>query len=93
LSNMKSCNCDPTFRRVQIRNGNYSDFESPKGQFHYSDYSLIRCLACGWCWRTNAKWVKNTADITEEELNERLKHLGSPNLNLFKRALRGTGLR
>lgn len=70
MSNMKTCNCDPKFRRVQIRNGNYSAFESPKYQFHPSDYSLIRCMKCGWVFRSNAKWVEQCKDISDEEMKQ-----------------------
>ena len=37
--------------------GNYSHFESPKGEFHPSAYSTIKCESCGNIWRTKAGYV------------------------------------
>ncbi|MCH3962660.1 MAG: hypothetical protein LKE46_00060 [Clostridium sp.] len=49
--------------RVVVRNGNYSEFESPKGAFHPSKYSSVRCLKCGSIWRTKANYVNELEDI------------------------------
>lgn len=73
MSVMKSCGCDKSFRRVLIRHGNYGAFERPKYGRHYSDYSEVICLNCGWRWRSKARWVEDCPDITPDE-SEKMGH-------------------
>ena len=44
------------------RNCNYSHFEKPKGQKHYSDYSLIKCTRCTGLFRTKASFTYELPD-------------------------------
>ena len=80
MSNMQTCLCDRKHYRVEHRNHNHSYYETPKGQAHYSNYSGIRCLNCGWCFRTKAKWVFSCPDITEEEWDQLLHDNPAPNV-------------
>ena len=50
---------------VTVRNGNYSAFHGYR--FTPSDYSEVRCLACGSYWRSNARWVDTCADASREQ--------------------------
>jgi len=69
MSSGWSCSCAGSRKekmknwRVVVRNGNYSEFESPKGAFHPSKYSSVRCLKCGSIWRTKANYVNELEDI------------------------------
>ena len=45
---------------VKMRNGNVSAFNG--GHFTPSDYSLIKCEACGRRWRTKAAYVTTLPD-------------------------------
>lgn len=45
---------------VVVRNGNYSAFNGYR--FTPSDYSLVRCGACGSRWRTKAKFADGLPD-------------------------------
>ncbi|MHA1280592.1 MAG: hypothetical protein ACTSQ8_25835 [Candidatus Helarchaeota archaeon] len=59
------CTCIPRDRSgwvVQMRNCNYSYFESPKGLKHFSEYSAVLCKKCGGTWRTKAKYVNELPD-------------------------------
>jgi len=67
MSTMKTCMCERKHYRVEHRNHNHSFFESPKGLSHYSDYSGIRCMRCGWCFRSKAKWVFGCPDLSKQE--------------------------
>lgn len=52
---------------VVVRHGNFSYFEYPKGQFHSSDYSTVRCSICpNVCFRTKAKYVDDLPDAKED---------------------------
>lgn len=68
MSTMKTCRCDRKHYRVLHRNHNHSYFEYPKGQQHFSNYSGIICMRCGWIFRSKAKWVLACPDISAEEL-------------------------
>lgn len=68
MSVMKTCECSRDYYRVLHRNHNHSHFETPKGEEHFSWYSGIVCLRCGWHFRTKAKWVNSTPEVTEAEL-------------------------
>jgi len=80
MSVTKTCLCDRSNYRVEHRNHNHSYFETPKGLAHYSDYSGIRCLACGWRFRTKARWVLSCPDITEDEWDRLLEENPAPNV-------------
>ena len=67
MSNMQTCLCDRKFYRVEHRHHNHSYFEKPQGGAHYSNYSGIRCIKCGWRFRSKAKWVDRCEDLTQEE--------------------------
>lgn len=62
------CNCEGSRKermknwRVRNRNCNYSAFETPKGGWHYSDYSQVVCLKCHASFRTKAKYVSELPD-------------------------------
>ena len=71
-----SCHCKerkkPIEKRnwvVVTRNGNYSYFDSPKGCFHYSEYSEIYCRSCKALGRTKAKYVNQLKDGNVNEDN------------------------
>jgi len=68
MSVMKTCLCSRDYYRVAHRNHNHSHFEAPKGEEHFTKYSGIVCLRCGWRFRTKAKWVNSTPEVTEAEL-------------------------
>jgi len=58
------CNCEERVKPVGQRNWevwqrqcNYSYFESPKGQWHPSKYSLVFCKTCEALGRTKALYV------------------------------------
>ena len=56
------CRCEKSDKNnwyVLTYHGNYSHFQYPKGQFHYSDYSTVVCQKCSSVWRTKAKYVEN----------------------------------
>ena len=80
MSTMQTCLCDRKHYRVEHRNHNHSYFETPKGNAHYSDYSGIRCLNCGWCFRSKAKWIMSCPDIAEEDYERLLLDNPAPNL-------------
>jgi len=75
MSGHSPCICSGTWKekrknwRIVHRNHNHSYFESPKGDFHYSDYSLVVCIAkgCYGCFRSKAKYINNLPDIKEGE--------------------------
>ena len=67
MSVLKTCVCDKKNYRVVHKNHNHSHFEYPKGAEHDSAYSKIKCLECGWVFRSKAKWVDDVKDITKEE--------------------------
>ena len=50
---------------VETRRGNYSAFNG----YHFtpSDYSRLRCLDCGWHWRSRSPSVGLLRDETDEE--------------------------
>ena len=59
------CICIPRDRSgwvVRLRKCNYSYFERPKGQKHFSEYSTVVCKKCGGTWRTKAKYVDELPD-------------------------------
>jgi len=72
MSGGNPCICEGTkeermkYWRVRYRNCNYSYFEYPKGQKHYSDYSLVVCLRCTGCFRTKANYVHELKDEEKE---------------------------
>ena len=70
MSEMKTCDCGRENYRVLHRNHNHSYFEYPQGGEHYSDYSGIICLKCGWHFRSKAKWVEGCPDISSSELKK-----------------------
>lgn len=41
------------------KNTNYSYFQYPKGQAHYSDYSTVMCSNCLMVFRSKAQFVNN----------------------------------
>lgn len=47
---------------VYRRKCNFSHFESPKGGYHYSNYSSVHCAKCDAMWRTKAKYVNELKD-------------------------------
>jgi hypothetical protein len=47
---------------VLQRNGNASAFNGYRWQ--HSDYSCVQCHACGFVWRTNARYVVTLQDGT-----------------------------
>ena len=53
----KQCKCPRSYYRVEHRRHNHAYFEYPKGGEHYSDYSGIRFMRCGWRFRCREKWV------------------------------------
>lgn len=55
--------------RVLHRNVNYSHFESPKGEAHFSEYSTVICISkdCHCCFRTKANYVATLPDYDENE--------------------------
>ena len=66
MSGHTPCTCKGT-REERMKNWyipegyyktNYSYFEKPRGQAHYSEYSTIRCTECHMCFRTKAKFVE-----------------------------------
>lgn len=62
MSGGAACRCKPRNAVVVTRNGNHSAFNG----YHFtpSRYSLVRCMTCGWFWRTKARWVNSTPDAT-----------------------------
>ena len=68
MSGWSACRCEGTRKEkmknwvVRERNCNYSYFEYPKGEKHYSDYSLVVCKKCGGMFRTKAKYVESLPD-------------------------------
>ena len=80
MSVTKTCLCSRDFYRVEHRNHNHSYFEKPQGAAHYSDYSGIRCLACGWHFRTKAKWVMTCPDIAEADYEKLIQDNPAPNV-------------
>ncbi len=62
------CQCQGTRKErmknwvVVDRNCNYSHFETPKAEKHYSDYSLIKCNKCNGYFRTKADYVDSLSD-------------------------------
>ncbi len=70
MSVMKTCKCGKENYRVLHRNHNHSYFETPKGGAHYSDYSGIVCMKCGWVFRSKAKWVQQTKDLNSSEFEQ-----------------------
>lgn len=62
---IKLCDAPPAEWRVTDYKCNYSAFNG----YHYtpSNYSQVRCLRCGWFWRSNGKYVDGLATATEEE--------------------------
>ena len=65
MSNSFGCKCkikDKTQWVVLHRECNFSHFQKPKGQQHYSEYSLVECLKCGAFGRTKAKYVSKLKD-------------------------------
>lgn len=74
MSNLKTCDCLRQYYRVVHRHHNHSYFESPQGQPHYSNYSGIVCMRCGWRFRTKAKWVNGCPDLNEQEEQKCLNH-------------------
>lgn len=73
MSGHSPCTCKGTRKermknwRVVMRNCNYSYFEKPKGQRHYSNYSLVHCIGkgCYGAWRTKNKYVNGLKDHKE----------------------------
>lgn len=47
---------------VSLRNGNHSHFEKPKGCFHRSDYSTVRCSECYMYMRSKEGYVDDLPD-------------------------------
>ncbi len=61
----QSCICEIKDKKNWVvihRNCNYSYFQYPKGGYHYSDYSLVRCMKCENIWRTKANYVSELKD-------------------------------
>jgi len=77
---MKTCQCSRDYYRVEHRNHNHSHFETPKGEEHFTKYSGIVCLRCGWRFRTKANWVNSTPDVTEAELQSLDRRNPAPNV-------------
>lgn len=65
MSQGKSCRCPRTFFRVMTRKANYSAFNGYRCT--PSDYSAVRCMCCGACWRTKAAWVDKATNESEAE--------------------------
>ncbi len=57
----------------EFRNTNFSYFQSPKGQAHYSDYSTVVCINCSGDYRSKSKIINSYPEITIKEY-ERLKY-------------------
>lgn len=62
MSGGTACKCEEGRKPLNTRpwvvtcyRGNYSAFNG--NRFMPSDYSAIRCEACGACWRTKADYV------------------------------------
>lgn len=70
MSVQKQCNCPRSYYRVEHRKHNHSYFEYPKGGEHYSDYSGVSCMRCGWRFRCREKWVDAIPDIRTWELEK-----------------------
>ena len=72
MSSWIACSCNGTWEekrknwRIIDRNCNYSYFEYPKGQRHYSDYSLVTCLRCTGMFRTKANYVDDLENYKEK---------------------------
>jgi uncharacterized Zn finger protein len=60
MSGASACACKPRNVVVVHRQCNYSAFNG----YHRtsSAYSLVRCKACGTCWRTRAAYVNTSPD-------------------------------
>ena len=71
MSHSHACSCTGKDKRkkwvVTGRRCNYSYFETPKGGWHHSDYSQLRCKECGGLWRTKAKYVDDIPDDTDPQ--------------------------
>lgn len=66
MSGGSKCKCNnPEWEVVQYK-CNYSYFQYPKGEYHDSDYSLLRCKNCDAYWRTKAEYVEK---VLSGELN------------------------
>lgn len=73
MSNGVFCKCEIKDKKnwiILTYHGNYSHFESPKGEFHPSAYSTIKCESCGNIWRTKAGYVD---DLSNENRIPKLK--------------------
>jgi len=70
MSQSFGCKCKSKIKDNWVvidRNCNYSYFEYPRGQKHYSDYSTVYCKKCGALGRTKANYVKilKNGDLNE----------------------------
>ena len=54
----------------ELKNTNYSYFESPKGQAHYSNYSTVACIKCNGYYRSKSKIINSYPEITIKEYEE-----------------------
>lgn len=63
-----ACRCTPP-DRAQWRVTDYKCNHSAFNGYHYtsSDYSRVKCLRCGFGWRTKAAYVDTLALATQEE--------------------------
>jgi hypothetical protein len=65
MSGHSPCTCLGTWKEkrrnwiVLDRNCNYSYFEAPKGEKHYSDYSTVSCTKCNGKFRSKANYVSD----------------------------------
>jgi hypothetical protein len=64
-----NCHCQERKKPIEERNWevwhrhcNYSYFQYPRGQKHYSDYNLVYCKTCRALGRTKAKYVHGLKD-------------------------------
>ncbi len=65
MSGANACACKPRKVVVLNRECNYSAFN---GRHRTpSAYSLVRCEACGTCWRTRAAYVRTSPDAPKDK--------------------------
>lgn len=50
---------------VDVREGNHSAFGGYR--FQSSAYSSVRCLDCGWHWRSKGRYVAALPDATDRK--------------------------
>lgn len=64
MSVMKTCDCGRENWEVIHYKHNHSYFEHPKGGWHKSDYSIIRCKKCGKGFSSKSKYVDNLPRVS-----------------------------